>query len=472
MGKRTNSKSVDAFNAVVVAVKSQWRFLARGGALLAAALAVPLAGCIKEDYEDPQDFAEKYIREDFEKHCPRKLWKLLQYEDVKLENVKSKMTQSLGGPVNQIVCEVRIIPEKRAKHYERATNLNWSFAWGLGYVSPLAESYLPPGLAKEIETKVQKMDKKKPLLVRRIEVGARKPGDCVDTITCYRTRDEHGVFVPLSVGEKDFIYEGVLYQFNPMQRFGDKILKQMGGLDVDEPDGRAAYVAFSNRCMKIKASLVELNELVKQMQNVTNEVRWGAKSFAQNRRAELYKSQVAPLELELKELNAAYTRRCSERERRDRDWKRQLGSLEYDRKRLVDTQAGREKDRARMTARLEQLREASAKEQRQRQLQNMQREMSGIETKLETLAKNSIAGEARLGELAAQQGAIRDAIAKQAAEASADKEDTAAKTGAAKERIEAQTREVSAKVAEESKSRLDLLAKKLQACVDELKKLL
>lgn len=436
-----------------------------------AAFLVLVAGCSSEDYSDPQDFAEKYIREDFEKHCPRKLWKLLQYEDVRLENVESKMTQSLAGPVNQIVCEVRIVPEKKAKHYKVA-DLDWSFAWSPGYVSPLAKSYIATEIANRIETKAGDLEKKKPLLVRRISVGDRKPGKGIDTITCYRTRNEHGVFVPLSVGEKTFLYEGVFHQFDPKRRFGDKLLKGLGGLDVDEPGGRAAYVAFSNRCMKIRSDIALLNDLAKQLQNVTNDVRWGARSFVQNRRAELYKSLIEPLELARKEQENAYSRRCNERAAKQRDWNRQQGNLERERKRLADAQAEREKSRVRATARLEELRVASMTETRRRQLQNMQREMSNLEAKLEGLAKSIQAGDARLAEILSQQGAIRDASEKLAAEASADKEESTAKSSVDKERIEARKREVLAKVADEARVRLEDLTMKFQTCLEELNNLL
>ena len=93
-----------------------------------------LGGCIKEDYKDPATFAKKYIRADLERRFPRELWDELQYDDVELINVTSKMKETYSGARNEISCQVRLVPERGVKHYRRV-DLRCDFAWGLGSLS-------------------------------------------------------------------------------------------------------------------------------------------------------------------------------------------------------------------------------------------------------------------------------------------------------------------------------------------------
>ena len=80
-----------------------------------------LAGCAKEDYKDPQKFAERYVREDVERRYPGSAFNpVLQYKGFELVNVKSEMRESFSGAASRIVCEFRVVPESGVEYYGRA----------------------------------------------------------------------------------------------------------------------------------------------------------------------------------------------------------------------------------------------------------------------------------------------------------------------------------------------------------------
>ena len=435
-----------------------------------------LGGCLKEDYKDPEAFAKKYIRADLERRFPRAILNELQYADVELINVTSKMKEAYSGARNEISCQVRIVPERGVKHY-RKIDLKCDFAWRLGSVSSVAKRFLPETRCRILDKKVQNMPQKKPLLVWPVTL--HDPGEGHAVISCFRTTDENGVFVPLDVGGKSFSYSGVDAFFNTDYFFGEKSLKARGGLEVCSPEGRAAYVAFSNRCLAVKAAIKGVNELAEEIQNVTNIVRWKMPSFVQARRAELVKEQISPLEAERAEIKESYSKRVRARERKLHDLKNRDGNLAAGKNRLTAEQARLARTRSRMEAELERQKAEAENPPRSRRPPGARIIYSGQPSNLNELQKKQEAGEARLKEIAAQQDAIRVENEKIAAEANTDKADTIAKLAALKSRIEAQKGKVNDQVAadaklrlEELKSRIEDLTKKLNARVDELEEMM
>ncbi len=435
-----------------------------------------LGGCLKEDYKDPEAFAKKYIRADLERRFPRELWDELQYDDVELVNVTSKMKEAYSGARNEISCQVRLVPERGVKHYRRV-DLRCDFAWGLGSLSPVAERFLPKARCQTLDKMVQDMHKKKPLLVLPVNLGEPEKGDAV--ISCFRTTDENGVFVPLDVGGKSFSYSGVDVFFDTDYFFGEKSLKTRGGLEACSPEGRAAYVTFSNRCLAVKAAIKRVNGLAEEIQNVTNIVRWKMPSFVKARRAELVREQVTPLEAERASIKESYSRRVQARERKLRDLKNRDRDLANEKDRLAASQARLARIRSRMEADLERQKEEAANPHRSRRPPGARIIYSGQPRNLEELQKKQDAGNARLKEIAAQQDAIRVECEKITAEANTDKTDTIAKVGALKSRIEAQMAKVDNQVStdaesrlKELKSRIEDLTREFNARVDELEKMM
>lgn len=442
-------------------------------AALYAVVVLPIGGCFKpEDYKDPEAFVEKYIRADFEKKCPPRLWRKFQYADVVFENVTSRMRETFCGPMNEIICEVRIVPEKGKSHYKRA-DVDWGFAYGLDSLWSDVESYLTPERVKRLNQAIQKLETKRPLLARKLSLNPIiRRATATDTVSCFRTRDENGIFVPLTVGERVFDYQGVFWYFDDKYVFGERMLKAYNGYDIDTLAGRNAYIAFSNRCMAVKAAVAEMNSIAKEMRGVTNNVSWGRTSYVRARYAELLKAQVEPIKAELAKEESAFNRRTELRNRTIRDLRRKGGNLDYDKKRLTETQARRAKDRERMVSNLAQKQSASMQEQKPFRLKQIERDIANLSMQIDGLDKKQRSDDARFAEVVAQKEANQREIDKVMAEAVRDKDETSAKTSALKQQIETRTGEIKAQVLAEADKKLKDLGLRLQAYADTLAKLL
>ena len=434
-------------------------------------LAIVVGGCMKEDYKDPNAFVQKYIREAFEKNCPRAILKEFQYADVVFENATSKMKESMSGPVNEITCEVRVVPERRIKHYELA-DVSWSFSYGLGSLNSLSGAYLGEERVKRMNESINKFDAKKPLLVRRVDFSRRaKDKEDRATVSCFRTRDENGVFVPMEVGGKIFNFKGVAWYFRRGRVFGEKMLKAKRGFELETSEGRNAYVAFSNRCVTVKTAVKVINATVEEMRGVTNNVRWGRSSFVHTRYSEMLKAEIEPLKSELRKVEGDYGRRVATHQRKLRDLKRTDENLKNENKRLIDMQARRVQARADMVVRLEKWKTTTEHPRIVRQ-RSIQWEINNLNSQIAELDKKQKVGDARLVEIASlmeNNHAEQDKITEESA---SDKAETEAKIGELKKRIETRTNEVKEQAVAEGTKKLDELQQRLQARVGELAKLL
>ncbi|MBQ7189684.1 MAG: hypothetical protein IJR99_09750, partial [Kiritimatiellae bacterium] len=430
------------------------------GFLTVSSILVLAGGCAKEDYRDPVKFAEKYIRADLEKNYPRELWKKMQYSDVVLENVTSSMTESFFGPLNKITCGVRVVPEPGVQYYHPA-DLDWNFTYGLGSELRRDEvaKFLPETRVKRLKEGASRIFDKKPLLVSVARYMSRS-GPSTDTISCYRTRNENGVFVPMKVGGSDeFNYQGVGGFFNTDYLFTDRSLKERGGLKAFSEEGRKAYGAFSNRCETIRAKIHALNELAEGIRGVTNVVRWGKPSFVQARREELSQEQVAPLESELGALSKTLAGHKDAVNRQLRDIKRQTDNCAYEARRVNSAQENLAKNLANVSARLERAKADLERESRPRQQQYLTRTIDSLNVQSREIAGKRDNNESQLQKIAKRQEELKAADQKLRDEYTKEKAQTDAKVVELKRQIAGKKEAIEKVVAEEAQAKLNQLTK-------------
>ena len=71
--------------------------------MIAAAAMVCATCCAKEDYKDPQKFAEKYVREDIENRYPGKMRIAPEKEPTFLYDAKGILKKDLMAAIGEIV---------------------------------------------------------------------------------------------------------------------------------------------------------------------------------------------------------------------------------------------------------------------------------------------------------------------------------------------------------------------------------
>lgn len=426
--------------------------------------------CAKEDYKDPQKFAEKYIREDVESRYPGKIYNpILQYKGFELVNVHSEMRETLSGVNSRIVCEFRVVPERGVEYYRRARDVRWFNYGSMGVVFDDPVLQLTKERIANINRKVQEFGQHQPLLVEKVDITP-KPNQAKDTIYVYRTRNEDGVFVPMRAAGAGsvFRYEGVGGWYNTNDLFTAKMVKKLGGFEVSSVEGKAAQLAHSNACEAVRLKIKSLNEAVAAFNSVTNRHGWNS-SFAETRLAELKKERVAPLETELEKAKGTLSEQQKSAKRKLRDLNTQENSAGREKKRLEDSLVRLEKSRKSTEANIEKVTK-DLESQKRGAARNAQRQLPRLKANLADIVKKQEEGNARLQALAAKLAELKSA--KQAAQADAEKEQSA---------TQSKIDELKAKIAEEMKSvegvvqadvsaRLEKLAGEIQALADELEK--
>ena len=222
--------------------------------LAAVITTVVYATCYaKEDYKDPQKFAEKYVREDVERRYPGKIYNpVLQYKGFELVNVQSEMNETLSGPTSLISCEFRVVPERGVEYYLLDNSFRWvDSRWFGWFPNEAASAGLTEERIKSIDGKIRAFCERHPLMVKKTDITP-KPGYAKHMIYVYRTRNEDGIFVPMRAAGAGsvFRYEGVGGWYNSNELFCAKMAKARGAFDSASEEGRNAYVTYSNKCEK------------------------------------------------------------------------------------------------------------------------------------------------------------------------------------------------------------------------------
>ena len=415
----------------------------------------------KEDYKDPQKFAEKYVREDVEHRYPGKTYNpILQYKGFELVNVHSEMRETFSGPTSRVVCEFRVVPEKGVEYYQLdSSSFKWIYPGWFGYLSKGANAAgLTEERIKDIEGKIRLFCDSRPIMVKKTDITP-KPGYAKDTIYVYRTRNEDGVFAPMRAAGAGsvFRYEGVGGWYNTNCLFTARTVKARGAIDSESEEGRAAYVAYSNKCEKIRAGIKTINEAVAAFNSVTNDHGLTA-SFARMRRGELEKERIAPLTEELVALEKSLKDQEVAAKKRMRDIKNRTASAERESQNLEKSLVRLEQSRKNTEKRIAEAAQATG-----RRAQNAQRQLPKLKANLADTVKKIEDANARLQSLTAQHAALKTEEQTAISESEKAQTATAAKIAEVKGKIDEQTKGVESQVSAEVKARFEQLAKDIQS---------
>ncbi len=438
--------------------------------MVAAAAMVCATCCAKEDYKDPQKFAEKYVREDIENRYPGKIYNpVLQYKGFELVNVHSEMRETLSGANSRIVCEFRVVPESGVEYYRLARDVRWFDYGHMGLVHDVGIPQLTKERIADINGKVKEFAQRRPLLVEKADITP-KPDQAKDTIYVYRTRNEDGIFVPMRAAGAGsvFRYEGVGGWYNTNELFTARTVKRLGGFEASSAEGKAAHLAHSNACEAVRMKIKALNDAVAALNSVTNRHGWN-QSFAETRFAELKKERVVPLETELEKAKETLSEQQNSAKRKLRDINAQEKSAGHEKKRLEDSLARLEKNRKSTEANIEKATK-DLESQKRGTARNAQRQLPRLQSSLADIVKKQEEGNARLQALTAKLAELMSA--KQSAQADVEKEHAAtqAKIDELKAKIAEQTKAVESQVQADVSARLEKLANEIQALADELEK--
>ena len=439
--------------------------------MVVAAAMVCATCCAKEDYKDPQKFAEKYVREDVERKYPGEVFNpILQYKGFELVNIHSEMRETLSGANSRIVCEFRVVPERGVEYYRRARDVRWYDYGHMGLVYDVATPQLTKERIADINRRVKDFAQRRPLLVEKADITiTSKPNHARDTIYVYRTRNEDGIFVPMRAAGAGsvFRYEGVGGWYNTNELFTARTVKRLGGFEASSAEGKAAHLAHSNACEAVRLKIKALNEAVAAFNSVTNRHGWN-QSFAETRLAELKKERVVPLETELSELEKTLKDQAFAAKKKIREIKNRVGSIAREKKSLEKSLSRLASIRSSAERSIEQLKKQPANSRNaSRAAQKLQKQ----EANLADIIKKQEEATAQLQALDAQEAEVQ--TAEQSAQTDADKEQSAtqAKIDALKAKIAEATKVVEGVVQADASARLEKLANEIQTLVNELEKL-
>ena len=433
----------------------------------AVALAA-LAGCAKEDYKDPQKFAERYVREDVERRYPGSVFNpVLQYKGFELVNVKSEMRESFSGAASRIVCEFRVVPESGVEYYGRAGGVRW-FDY-LGQLNCRETPQLAEGRIKAINAKIEAFCRRHPLLVEKKDMTP-KPNHAKDLIYVYRAVNEDGVYVPMRAAGAGsvFRYEGVGGWYNTNEIFTARTVKKLGGVEWASEEGKAAYLAYSNACESVRQKVNALNETVAAFNSVTNNRGWNT-SFVEKRLAELRKERVAPLEEEVSRLEKTLREQMAAANRKLREIKGRIGSIAREIQNIEKTQTRLASNRNSAERNVEQLRQQAANP---RTARRAERQLPKQEAALADIVKKQAAAAERHKTLSSQLAEAKQE--EQTAQTVAEKEQTAvqAKIDAAKAKLAEEKKSVELRLRADASARLEQLSSEIQTLADGLEKML
>ena len=431
-----------------------------------------------EDYKDPRKFAEKYVREDIERNYPGHIYNpILQYKGFELVNVRSEMYATGSGPLSRIVCEFRVIPEDGVEYYERDTSFEYVRPSRLGQLpQEVPEAGLTSGRITDLDDKIRAFCDRMPSMVKKTDISL-DPDD-PDVVYVCRVRNEDGVYVPLHIKDEVgvFSYEGVDGKYNTNTLFSTRMVKEMGAFDSASEAGRAAYEAYTQKCVEVSIRIKALNDAVSAFNSVTNS-RWGNTSFAQVRRRELTKELIAPLKEELSGLESELKQAGIAAKRKARGKPHAKKSVAIEKQNLEKSLLRLESRRKSLEENIESLRQPEpanpgrGRGSRQR-VRAAKHRLPQLEAELASVVQKLEEGRARLQRLTEQRAEIKAEEQAAAAEAEKAQAEISAKIADVKKKIEDQKESIDVQLSAEVNARLNQHKGEIERQVDALEGLL
>ena len=233
-----------------------------------AAVLAALAGCAKEDYSDPEAFAEKYFREAIEKRFPvETAMNPMRFKGVKLLNIKRELVESFGGTIDRVTCDFEPIPESGVKYYAR--RIGDSGKAKIDFSDEKIASFkrvnfdiLSDDERIGMERKMQNLRDSRPDLVEEVAPNGGR-------IIAYRAKNDKGVFEPVKMGSNLIRFEGGLS--DPHYCFTEDRLAGMHVLIIGSKEADAAIEAHRARCVEVNRLAEELNVLRVKLGEFTGE---------------------------------------------------------------------------------------------------------------------------------------------------------------------------------------------------------
>lgn len=245
----------------------------------AVALAA-LTGFAKEDYSDPNAFAEKYFREAIEERHPVETYmKPMRFKDVKLLNVKRELVGTLGRVMEKVTCDFEPVAESGAKYYTRPIGGDLNNIDFGDRKLPLLDRCDYDIISEEDNTsiilKIQKVRESRPDLVQKIKPHGGH-------LVAYRAKNDKGVFEPVKMGAHLVRFEGGMP--DPIYVFTEDRLADMHVLVIGTKEADEAIAACRAKCEEISRLVPELNDLRKRLGEFTrtrrNEIRKVKEEFS------------------------------------------------------------------------------------------------------------------------------------------------------------------------------------------------
>lgn len=228
---------------------------------------VSLSGCAKQDYSDPEAFAEKYFREELEKRYPAKEFLApMHFKGIKLSGFRRELKGTILGQLDYVTCDFDPIPESGVKYYipydyylespkidfgdEKFDSL-----WSL-YFDAISKSE-----RDRLNTAIHRLRETRPKMVKEIVPRG-------GTISSYRAKNNDDVFEPVNMGGQTFNRQGSIN--GPEFCFTQDRLVGMRAVVLGSKEANDAIEAHKAKAGELKCLIAELNTMRKQLSEFEN----------------------------------------------------------------------------------------------------------------------------------------------------------------------------------------------------------
>ena len=233
-----------------------------------------LTGCSKQDYSDPEAFAEKYFRAELEKRYPAKEFlEPMHYKGIRLTNIKRELKQSIFGTIDKISCDFEPIIESGAKYYQ----IWWAYyKLGIDFGDdniPSMEYWTTLNYVilekerKELSAAIRAFSdyKNKPRLVKENNNLGK------GTISTVRAKNDKGIYEPVNMGGTVFKIQGCIA--GPDIMYHANRVNESGCVVLGSDEGNAALEAYRAKCMELKSLIEEIGASAKVLSDTIYSIR-------------------------------------------------------------------------------------------------------------------------------------------------------------------------------------------------------
>ena len=227
-----------------------------------AFIAISLAGCAKQDYSDPEAFAEKYFRAELEKHYPvKEFLEPMHFKGIRLSKFRRELKGTVLGQLDYVTCDFDPIPESGVKYYipydyylespkidfgdEKLDNL-WSM-----YFDVVSKSE-----RDRLNAAIHSFRENRPKMVKEIVPTG-------GTISSFRAKNNDGVLEPVNMGGKTFNRQGCID--SPEFCFTQDRLAGMRVVVLGSKEANDAIEVHRTKAAELKCLIAELNAMRKQL---------------------------------------------------------------------------------------------------------------------------------------------------------------------------------------------------------------